>query len=89
MFQEHTEIENDTEKKRRNMKRKIVPRYFKDHYSLIRSQRYATLRLKNKIEFLRKFRDEIIPTILLRWQRTDYTEADKNRDVADLIAELE
>ncbi len=89
VFQEHTEIENDTEKKRRNMKRKIVPRYFKDHYSLIRSQRYATLRLKNKIEFLRKFRDEIIPTILLRWQRTDYTEADKNSDVADLIAELE
>lgn len=89
VFQEHTEIENDTEKKRRNMKRKIVARYFKDHYSLIRSQRYATLGLKNKIEFLRKFRDEIIPTILLRWQRTDYMEVDKKTDVADLIAELE
>lgn len=89
VFQELTEIDDDREVKRRSMRRKIVPHFYKDHYSLIRSQRYASEKLRKKIVFLWDFRNDVIPTLLLRWQRVAYTIEEKQRDVATLIGDLE
>lgn len=71
------------------MRRKVVPKFYKDHYSLIRSQRYATLELSRKVDFLSNIRDDMIPAMLRRWQRVGYGVEEKQKDKATLIAELE
>lgn len=88
VFQEFSEIEKDTEKKRRNMRRRIVPHFYNDHYSLIRSQRYAKEKLREKTKSLRELRDEIIPSMRRRWEDSAYGIEEKRRDVAFLRSVL-
>ena len=89
VFQEVSEIEKNKDKIRRSKKRVIVPRIIRDHYSLLRSQPYATTQMQKKIKFLTELRDDLIPAILLKWQRKDYSQEEKQRDRAKLIVELE
>ncbi|GAB0174178.1 MAG: hypothetical protein HHAS10_00570 [Candidatus Altimarinota bacterium] len=88
VFQEINEIESDREKKRRSMRRRIIPKFYKDHYSLLRSQRHAKVGLERKLKNLKRIRDDDIPAIILRWQRKDYDDDKKRQDLAVLEKEL-
>jgi hypothetical protein len=88
VFQELPGIQWDTETTPRNLKRKVVPHYYKDHYSLMRSQSYALNKLRKRIEFLTELRDATIPEMLSRWQSNDYSREDKQTDIALLTGYL-
>lgn len=70
------------------MNRKIIPHYYRDHYSLMRSQSYAQRKLKARIGQLTELRDTHIPEILSRWQSNEYAREAKEADIAFLKLKL-
>lgn len=84
VFQEITNVEEEDSRKRRRMTRKIIPHVYDDTYSMLRWQQHALDSLKRKIEFLSEIRDDLIPALIIRWQRPWYTEDEKKNDLAIL-----
>jgi hypothetical protein len=79
VFQEITNVEEEDSRKRRRMTRKIIPHVYDDTYSMLRWQQHALDSLKRKIEFLSEIRDDLIPALIIRWQRAWYTEDEKRK----------
>lgn len=86
VFQEITDIDNSSETKRPKESRKVIPHVYHDHYSLLRSQKYALKHLEDKKEFLEHIRDNIAPEILLVF--ASQSEQEKKQAIAGLIEKL-